>query len=348
MQGLTRIEIRQQFSKHTLAFVDYKFQNKKQYSLPKEDTPVHIRWGMSPTGVRSFYGYVNHYETGKDNQERALTRIVTLGTSKKMNGVKPDSWQGTTRSNIAKHIAAKHKLRSLTHLHNVVVDHWATGPRTDFQALNSLGDESGYKVWVDGSTVYFIDPTKTLQSASSNTVSYIRNQDMVIHEILGGSNVPGDGRAARRQLQYGLDYRTNEFFQSTSGDPTLPAEVVTDSVNTFADAEAITNAAARKQSDYYVLKATMKIGNAKIHPGSLVNIEPGRVNRDQSGTWLITAATHVITRDDFTTYIVATRGKDGKPLSRIPTPLLGTTEGRPAVVRDGTNWEAELQEHVRV
>ena len=342
---LKKFSVRQKFGNHTVAFLDYRFFDRHEYVLPVEGSPISVRWGKTPLGVRNFYGYVNHYET--DEERRAYTRLVALGTSRVMNSASPSTWQETSRSSIARDIAKRHKLRSIIHQHFWVVDNWATGPRTDWQALNDLANEIGYLLWVDGSTFYFLDPKKALASASSLTVPFISSRDIEKVQILGGSNIPGETTQAKRRVLYGLDYSTNEPFLATSGDPSHPTEVVADNVTTFAEAEQATDAASRREGDYYVAKIRMK-GDATLYPGRIIRLDSGRVNTDQTGLWTINEARHEITRDDFTTDLVATRGVDSKPLARVATTVRGASEQVAAVVRDGTTWEAALQEHVNV
>lgn len=347
VRGLQRVLVRQKFANHTVAFFDYAFNDKRQYVMPAENSPVLAKWGETPLGVETFYGYVNHYETATNEQEQALTRLVALGTSKVMNGANPNTWSGMTRSGMAREIAKHYRLRSVVHEHPHVVDNWATGPRSDFRSLKALADEAGFHLWVDGATLYFLDPVRVLQSAATLTVPRFTTEDIRRIQVLGGSNIPGEMTAAKRRVLYGLDYVTNEFFQATSGDWRNPTEVVTANINTFGEAEEITDAAARKEGEYFTLKATLK-GNARLRPGALLALDSGRVNTDQSGLWFVNEAEHVITSTDFETKIVATRGADRLPLSRISTTVRGATEQSAAVVRDGSTWEAVLQEHVSV
>lgn len=345
IDGLQRVTVRQKFSNHTIAFLDYKFDNHRDYLLPPENTPTTIRWGSGPSGVRTTYGYINHYETTAGEQGEALTRMVLVGTSKKMNAVNTSTWQGQSYSAVARDIVTRHRLRSVIHDHPFVLENWATGTRSDFQSLKALADEVGYVLWVDGSTAYFLDPTRVFQDASSMSTPRVKNQVIRKAQVLGGSNIPGEMRSSSRRVQYGLDLRTNEFFTATSGDITHPTEVTTATVNTFSEAQQVADAAERKQREYYVLKATLD-GNAALYPGAVVQVESGRVNRDQEGLWLTTEATHEITTTDFETQIVATRGADQFPAMRVRSTVRGASGLMPAVVRDGVTWEAALQEHI--
>lgn len=344
INGLRRVTVRQKFSNHTLAFLDYQFAYRSEYVLPVEGTPVSVIWGSTPTGRQTTYGYVNHYESFSDENEIMYTRVVVVGTSKPMNSTHTKSWAGQTRSSIVRDIAAQHRLRSVVHDHPFVVENWATGTRSDFQSLKALAEEAGYLLWVDGATLWFLDPDKTLMTASSMSTPVIQRSAMRDVRVLGGSNIPGEVTSSARRVQYGLDYRTNEFFAATGGDVNDPVQVGDGSVTSFADAQALMTAASRKQRNYYVLKAKVD-GQSEAYPGALVRVQSGRVNSDQAGTWLVTEATHEITSDDFITNFVATRSVDSE--SHVRSTARGASGTTTAVVRDGSTWEAELQEQIR-
>jgi hypothetical protein len=164
---------------------------------------------------------------------------------------------------------------------------------------------------------------------------------------MGGSYIPGEVEASSRRVQYGLDYHANEFFKATSGDPKYPTTVIPTTAVTYADAQASASAADRQERPQYVLKATVT-GRAGVHPGSLIRVESGRVNTDQAGIWLVSAATHELTNSNFTTKIVAHRGADQQPLARTQSTARGAAGSTQAVVRDGVKWEAAVQEQVHV
>lgn len=349
LPGLERIEVRHKFSNHTVGLLDYRISSRQSYYLPPENTPVQFIAGEGPDKARVTYGYVNHYETATSDEDgSAITRMVVIGTSKMMNSASPQGWQNQTRSTMVRDIARKYRLRSVTHTHPYVVDNWTTGTRTDFQALKVLADETGYRLWVDGGTVWFLDPEKLLLTASTMTTPVVTTQALRGSvQVMGGSNIPGEMQSATRRIQYGLDYRTNEFFSATSGDEARPVKVAGQTVTTFEEAQQSADAAERTQRDFFVVKATFD-GNANIVPGSLTRLASGRVNTDQGGLWLTTEVDHTVTKDDFVTRYVGTRGEQQKPLPSVPSTVRGTTGAVQALVRTNNRWEAALQEHVHV
>lgn len=343
---LRRVVVTQKFGNHTLAFLDYRFTDRKQYVLPREGTPFSARWGAAPLNLGTFYGYVNHYESTASDTGQSQTRMVALGTSQRMNSMTPSTWSDITASTIARDMAKRYKMRSVIHNHPWVMDNWTTGPRTDWRALKDLADEIGYLFWVDGPTLYFLDPTKILASASTLSTPRIRNSDILGPvKVLGGTNIPGLQERTERRVIYGLDYTTNELFEANAGDTSLPTSVLPVNVTNFSQAGQVTSAATRREGDYYTVKMTVK-GNAGLFPGRLFQVNSGRVNTDQEGLWVVAEAVHTVTSKDFTTELIATRGTESVLVSRVKTTIRGATEQAGAVVRDGKTWEANLQEHV--
>ncbi len=347
MTGLQQATIRQKFSNHTLILLDYDITSKRDYLLPPENTPVEVTYGTGPTGTGYGYGYVNHYETVTGKAGKAMTRMVVMGTSKVMDSVLPTSWSEYTRSGIAREIATRHRLRSVVNNHPAVLENWATGGRTDFQSLKALADEIGYQLWVDGATLWFLDPAQVVRSASTVTTPLIRTRQQRSVKVMGGSNIPGEMKATKRQMLYGIDASTNEFFEVTSGSRLLPMELTSTPVDNFLDAQYVADATTRQQQDRSVLKATVA-GDPVITPGVVVNFEPSGASTDQAGLWVVNSAEHVIDQNGYTTSLTATRGAERMTLSRVPNTIRTSSGSARAVVRNGLVWEAALQEKVYV
>lgn len=342
--ALERIQVRQKFGAHTLALLDYRVLDKRDYILPPENTAVAMEYGKGPVGVRTGYGYVNHYETVQDDNG-ALSRMVVLGTSKVMNTMNPMVWSGQSHSGIVREIASRHRMRSVVHSHTLLRESWASGDRTDFQVLKALADEIGFRVWVDGATVWFLDPDKLVRSASSMTTPVIRNTDVINSKVLGGSNIPGLVAATKRQEHYGIDARTRKVFKATSGSPFDQVVMTPGGSDTYHEAQHEAQAVTKRSRDQHVLKANV-IGDSGFVPGRLVQFEAGPVNSDQGGLWMVNEANHNISAGEYVTELTCTRGSDPVGLSRLPVSLSVVSANERAVLRNGVTWEAELQERV--
>jgi phage protein D len=347
-EPLTRVEIRQKTGHHTVALLDYDLSGPTKYIFPQPDTPVTLDWGYLPKGLTKFYGYVNHYETMTNDALRTTTRVVVIGTSKPMNSTRPDNlWRDTTRSAIARHIAKRNRFRSIIHPHHEKVESWAGGPRSDIQCLRALAKEIGYKVWIDGPTLHFLDPRRVLASpASDDYPQFVMGEDLLSVKAFAGEHTPGTNSGYQRVV-FGLDNKTNEIFKKTAGKPNHPRRLETEVARNYGELQHLTESFDKMDMEAYTVQMTLD-GEPQVHPTGLVSLIGDNLTNDQAGTWLIDEATHVLTDQGFTTYATGVRDKEDDLGIRTWNSIRGAVKKKPAVIRDGTNWEATLQEHVNV
>jgi hypothetical protein len=345
--GLSKVTIRQKFGNHTLFWLDYAISENQRYLMPPENTPFSTRFGAGPLGTRTVYGYVNHLEEKVDGTGRRFTRLVGLGTSKVMNTTTPSAWEGHTRTGIIRDIGARHRFRTVVYSHPEVLEMWVTGAMSDFRAINTLADEIGYRVWVDGATLWLLDPHLVLASASAASTKVVRLPQQRSAQVFKGSNVPGQVKASKRLVQYGLSRSTNEVLVSTSGEVGQPVEMLTGPVSSYTEAQFAANGAQKAMQDQASVTVSFD-GDASLSPGSPVRFDASVPSPDQIGLWLVNEAIHEISSDKFTTTVTATRDQSRQPMSRVPD--LVRREGilAKAVVRNGMTWEAETQEMLRV
>jgi len=176
---ITRFELRQHYEQHSLAIVDMTVPNvllrTTGGALYPEMTSVQLRWGRSASEQSMFYGYVNHPEVLTDSSGNPTVRYLCLGTSLRMNGTQPRSWTKISPSFLAVEIARKYRLRALLHRSRRTLTSFTITTETDFQALKRLAAETGYRLWIDGGTVYFIDPNVLLTGAATSFVPQYPN-----------------------------------------------------------------------------------------------------------------------------------------------------------------------------
>jgi hypothetical protein len=347
VSGLSKVTIRQKFGNHTLFFLDYNISTNQRYLLPPENTPFTVWFGIGPLGVRTAYGYVNHLEDRVAGDGHRYTRLVGIGTSKVLNTSIPTSWNGLSRTGIVREIAARHRLRSVIHSHESVLDTWSSGSLTDFRAVNNLADEVGYRLWVDGATLWLLDPHLVLASASPVSTKLVSFRQQRDTQVFKGSNVPGQVRASKRTVQYGVNATSNEVLVSTGGDPNLPVEMLVDPVTTYSDAQLTAIANQTAMQDQSVISATID-GDATLTPGAPIRFNSNAKTFDQAGLWLINETTHEIGAEGFTTSLSASRDKDRLMLSRVPDVVRREGNVSRAVIRNGRTWEAEIQERIHV
>jgi hypothetical protein len=343
--GLSNVTVRQKFSNHTLFFLDYNVSSNQRFLLPPEDTPFQLRMGNGPLNVRSLYGYVNHMEDRVNEEGERITRVVGIGTSKVMNTASMSSWEGQTRTGIIRDLATRHRLRSVVHSHPEVLGSWSSGGMTDFKVAQTLAEEMGYRLWIDGATLWLLDPQMALASASSMSTRVVKTDQQRAGQVFKGSNVPGQVQASKRTVQYGVDPTTNEVIVSTSGDRSLPVEVLNDPVSSHGEAGYTADSLQRKRQDQASVTMTIE-GDMLLTPGAPVRFESTTTHTSQRGLWLINEAVHEVSSSGFTSTLSASRDRDRALLSRVPDVLRREGVLATAVIRNGKTWEANTQERV--
>lgn len=342
---LRGITVMQKFGNHTLFFLDYHMSRNQNLLLPPKDTPFTVRMGSTPLGVRTFYGYVNHLEESVDSSGRAVTRLVGLGTSKVMNSMSMMTREGQSRTGIAQAIATSHRLRSVVHHHPEVLDMWHAGDKTDFQALNDLADAMGYLAWVDGATMWLLDPVRVLATASTLSTKTVGKGQQKESRVFKGSGIPGQVSPDRRIVRYDISPSSPEVLTSTAGDRGQPVEVLSRPSGAFGAADYATEAMLRKRKERVSTEALLE-GDATLSPGSPLRFLSDVASPDQIGLWMVNSATHEISASGFTTRVTATRDHDRPLRSNVPDVVRREGTLAEAVARNGRTWEAKVQERI--
>lgn len=361
--GVTqRVEVREGFSKHELAIIDYPSPRNLSTSVVPEMTPMTLQWGESPQAVRTFYGYVNHHEI-VETGDTSMLRVFCLGTSLPMNDPNPSSWSQVSASFIAKTVAARHGLRSILHQSKTVLPYWAQGTESDFAMMNRLADTSGYRFWVDGSTLYFLNPDVLIRTPQTSFVPvFTMNRDgrsvdsLQSIYVIAGSLAP-TASAATIQEVYGIDANTGALIKSSSAATladrgmTAPSQrtIAGKSVDSLAEARVITDASASLGS--WVTTQVSLNSASMVHPGDLVNLQGAALHTDYQGYWLVSHGIHVISQDvngamTLLSDMELTRNQADHALFTLSSTLKSARAEVPAVLRNGKQWESEVLESV--
>ena len=158
--AVVRFDQTKAFSKHTIAVVDLSYPGTSQQPwIAPEWSPVEVYLGST-----TWYGYVHHGGVVADVRDRsgAVIRYTLIGTSLPMNETRTRSWRDVSRSSIVRQIAREHRLRSVITPHRMVMDYYAQTGVSDWKTLQQMANSAGYRLWVDGSTVLFVNPTLLL------------------------------------------------------------------------------------------------------------------------------------------------------------------------------------------
>lgn len=361
---MVRSESREQVGKHTVLLLDFPVVRRPRRTYIPERTPVAFRFGHTiPMRNRVFYGYVNHHEVVDGSIGEHVLRLYCIGTSLVLNEPHPQAWTNVTGSHIARQIAARHHLRVIVHKSAEVLPYWAQGPETDFQMLQRLCERTGYRFWVDGPTLHFLDPERAVTTPQLRFVPNLQmngqmEDDIKSMHVISGSLAPRThGGPAVRQI-YGLDSRTGALLKSTSVKPLsdrgldIPQHTVihNETVRDAAQARLLSEAHA-KQSLWVTAQATLR-GHPMLRLGDIVSLDGTLLHDDYRGLWVIEATTNVIEQTSnrqrmLTTEIEISRNQATRQYLAARTPVNDAPRAVPAVLRNG-EWESQRLESVYV
>lgn len=355
---INRFELRQLYGKHTLAILDVvvpvTLLRTTSGALYSEMTPVVLQWGRSATEQSTFFGYVNHCEVLTDDVGNPTVRYLILGTSLRMNGTDPRSWTGVTPSFVVAEIAKKHRLRALLHRSTRTLPSFTITTETDFQALQRLAAESGFRLWVDGGTVLFVDPNVLLLSAAN--VFIPKYTSVTDFSITSGTLVPRDGGVVSEKVVIGRSSATKGAFtvrsntvlkartQDLNGFKPPLTTVLPGEVTSYAEARDRLATANRQQN---WLTATVRLPGAPLlRPGKLIWIDGPAVPVDHIGVWHIESARHVMNLSTVgstahSTEVEISRNQGTQVGFTSTTQLSGTPDVVGCIRRDGVFWESQ-------
>lgn len=362
--NLVRAEVREGFGKHQIVMLDYPVPNGSFSNLAPELTPMAFQWGLAPTSIRTFYGYVNHHEVvDTDVDGEMYMRFFCIGTSQSLNDPDPSSWKNVTASYIARLVAERHGLRAIVHNSKTLLPYWTPGQGSDFAMLNRLASETGYLFWVDGSTLFFVDPLVLLTSpdrsvAASYTFNRDTNDTLFGVRSIHGSLAPVASAPTAREV-FGINDDAGRLIQASSRKDSTDLGIAAPgnttiypkSVSTLAEAARLTEQAST-QGSWSSLQA-LTVGDGRARVGSLVDLDGTALNAKYVGTWMASEITHVLSPApsvgtlSYTAQVELTRNQLDQPFFSSYSTLKDALSEVPAVLRNG-RWESSILESVYV
>jgi hypothetical protein len=362
---ITRFELRQAYEQHTLAIIDMAVPTSLLRTtggvLYPEMAAVLLQWGRSAAEQSTFFGYVNHCEVLTNEAGKPTVRYLCLGTSLRMNGTAPRSWSAVTPSFVVAEIARKHRLRALLHRSLRTMATFTITTDSDFRALQRLAAETGFRLWVDGGTVLFVDPTVLLLSAATTFIPQYTN--VTDFSVTSGTLVPRPGGVVSEKVVVGrstatqaaFTLRSNTVLKARPDDiigfkPPLTT-VLPGEVTSYAEGRARLDTANRQQN---WLTATVRLPGAPLlRPGRLIGIDGRAVPVDHTGIWQIETARHVMNiassgSTAHSTEVNISRNQGTRPEFDRTAQLSGTPDVIGCVRRDGVFWESESLDIIRL
>lgn len=294
------------WGQHDLFYIRYEYYrglNLTSHQLWSDNAPVRIVWGLSGS-TQVWYGYVNHHtvESNADSGSKNLQVTYTcIGTSKLMNSDITKSWGQVTGTYMAKTIAAKYGFRAVLSSTYWVLPSEIQANESDFHFLNRIADKIGYRFWVSGGTLYFLDPSVAIKGSISQGVpsftmdkAFTYRDTVRNFQMLKGDNLPGSVKSIRSI--YGIDKQSGQPFHVTATNASSSdiSQIMTDwPVDTIAEASNLVNA-WQSRSQFWQTATAELYGNTLVYPGKLISLTGIQMPSESSGLWLVSSAKHVL------------------------------------------------------
>ena len=361
--------------------VPYLHPNISQLTAWADNAPISVTWGrLSPMTISTWYGYVNHHElqsTVIDGKRAVQMDYYIIGTSKPMNTAVNKTWLNVTGSAIAQQLATKYFLRAVITNSTWTLDYEVQAGETDFNFLARIAQKIGYRFYVSGGTMYFVDPLMMFASASTSFI-FTYNIDNSLgyadtawnFHRLAGDNLPGSAVATRQIC--GIDDSTNALFtvtpaaaasvsalSSVTAVPTPGAATGTTTsgilvqrndkfARNTAEAQSMVNAV--QQLAQFQVGCTVDVqGNNLLYPGKTITLAGKALPDTAAGLYFITKTVHQIyssgwtdaTKDVYKTSVTALKSSK----SAVPA-AAGIQQISPELVGmslSGSQWQSSQQ-----
>lgn len=266
-----------------------------------DNAPVQITWGRVPQSINTWYGYVNHHKMSANADSGTHNLQYTyfcIGTSKPMNTVSSKNWGNVTPTYIAQQMAQKYRLRSVSTTTTWVLTNEIQANESDFQYMNRIAAKTGYRFWVGGGTMYFIDPAVVLIATASQLVpNYFMNKRLEWQDTIRdfhkyqGDNLPGSLVAVRNL--YGIDPLTGQFFTATAGSGSYAQTNTVRTATSTADAQNHVNS-WQALSQWWIAGTAELFGTTLLYPGKVVHLQGNAMPSEDSGFWIVGSARHLL------------------------------------------------------
>jgi hypothetical protein len=361
---IKRVEVREGYGTHSMAIVDVT--TSAASSAYPELAPVVLDYGRSPNDVVRWYGYVHHSSVLASNSSKTVTtRYVCIGTSLPLNIQRTRSWKNVSPTSIVRQVGRQNGLRTVISPSSRRLTYWAQSGQSDFKLLQDLAHEVGFRFWVEGTTLYFLDPRVLLLGQKAQNIPvFSKNQQPGVMDtirelsILAGTMVPRQNGTTGTSSISGLDAKTGRVIKASSASNTGAAAFLNSittarAVDNYADAQALMEARTLASRGWITMQATL-YGTAKIAPGTLVAITGRSLSPDRTGRWMVTGTKHIINRDKsnsgwvFTTTVDAERDQPYAVTFRSDANKRFKFDTVPAVLRNKQFWESSLLEDINV
>jgi hypothetical protein len=296
------------WGQHDIVYVRYEYYrglNLTTHSLWTDNSPIRVVWGYSGS-TQVWYGYVNHHtlDANADSGSKDMQVTYTcIGTSKPMNSDLTMTWGQVSGTYMAKTIAAKYGFRSILTSSTWVLPSEVQANESDFKFLNRIADKIGYRFWVSGGTLYFLDPSVAIQGSANQAIpAFSMDKNFTYKDtirdftMLKGDNIPGS--VVSNRSIYGIDSQTGQPFQVLAANPSGTTATISQvnvewPVSSQSEASNLVNA-WQGRSQFWQTATAELYGDSLLYPGKLVTLLGNQMPSESTGNWLVSGASHVL------------------------------------------------------
>lgn len=325
-------------------------------SVWSENTPVHLRFGWYADDSADWYGYVaSSRVVGSETDPRfghavQVPVVYTLtGASMPMQTRRNRTWAGTTASAAARQIAREYNLQPRVDATSYVWQQ-STQASSDWQYLNDLADRSGYRLYCDNTSLWFVARRTVMHSPDGTwPVFWQRKAPGSIDTLREFSAVVGDtdpaGGLRARYETTAFNRVSNVLTESTftqdrttvqgrAVDPLLTSQYSARPADSYAQSQRLLGA----EADWLWVEARAVVnGDPRLKPGAVVELRGAGIGDANTGLWMVRSAVHKLwinpvypQKSTYTTTLVVGRddvrgltlGVQSRPKSAAPTVLV--------------------------
>jgi hypothetical protein len=278
-----------------------------------EGSPVHLQYGWWSDDNGDFYGYVASSRVQASERDDRFGYAVVVpvvytlvGASMPMQSRVNRSWSDVSPSYLATSIATSHNFQPQVDVSTVrYTSRMQT--QSDWGFLADLTSRVGYRLFLDGTVLWFVN-RRTVMPARDGSVPVMRQDKTpgVVNSLREFTSIVGDTDPAggiRAQFQTSAlnavsGVRSQAVFTQTrtgvQGNAVAP--LVTQQYSGHP-AGSYTEAATLLDGDtpyLWVEARAVTNGDSRLKPGSLIDIEGSGVGSENTGLWMVRAATHTL------------------------------------------------------
>ena len=280
-------------------------------SVWAENTPVHLQYGWYADDSADWYGYVASSRVlasetdSKYGYAVQVPVVYTLtGASMPMQTRRNRTWRDTTASAAARQLSREYNLQPRVDTVATVTAQ-STQASSDWQYLADWADRIGYRLYADGTTLWFVRRSTVMQTPDGTwPVFWQRKAPGFIDSLRTFSAVLGDTDPAgglRARFQTTAFNRTSNVLthstytqdrttaQGQSVDPLLAAQYSVRPADSYAQSQRLLGA----EADYLWVEAqAVTNGDPRLKPGALVELRGAGIGDANEGLWMVRSAVH--------------------------------------------------------